>query len=176
MFRDYTTPVLKKIIRLYNLHFTIKGYSKMTKDELIKAIENNLVFKDGRIHTKEMDKYKFNVPLTSKEQKRVDNLRKESIELQKQISDLYRKKTKYMDEAWERVKFENKFERTEKTKIKKLKTEDEKKKALNELENLLIKRHNDRETEDKNDKLLFAQLIKKRNKISDELWIIDHPK
>ena len=39
---NYTIPQLRKFVRFYNLHTAIKGYSKMTKDELVKNIQSHL--------------------------------------------------------------------------------------------------------------------------------------
>jgi hypothetical protein len=47
MLEDLTLTQLRKIIRNYNLHTTLKGYSKMGKDDLIKHIQSKMTLING---------------------------------------------------------------------------------------------------------------------------------
>jgi hypothetical protein len=49
---DLTVPVLKKLIRAYNLHTVIKGYSKMNKSDLIKNIKKHFGIDDNTLKPK----------------------------------------------------------------------------------------------------------------------------
>ena len=55
MLTDCSNLTLKKIIRQYNLHVSIKGYSKMTKEELIKAIHDHLIYENGKLTFKNVN-------------------------------------------------------------------------------------------------------------------------
>jgi ribosomal protein S18 acetylase RimI-like enzyme len=48
-FKDLTIQQLKKIVRAYNLHTTIKGYSKMGKDELIRNLEKHIILSNKHL-------------------------------------------------------------------------------------------------------------------------------
>lgn len=45
-FKEFPAPVLKKIIRIFNLHDKIVDYSKMKKNQLVDAIRNHLYIDD----------------------------------------------------------------------------------------------------------------------------------
>lgn len=48
-FKDLTIQQLKKLVKLYNLHTVIKGYSKMKKKELINNLEKHTMLDNKRL-------------------------------------------------------------------------------------------------------------------------------
>ena len=52
MFNHFTVSKLKEIIKAYNLHLSIRGFSKMKKDDLINHIEKYMEIKNGVIKQK----------------------------------------------------------------------------------------------------------------------------
>jgi flagellar basal body rod protein FlgF len=49
VFEHLPISTLKKIIREYNLHVKISGYSKMTQSELVEALKKHLVISDDGV-------------------------------------------------------------------------------------------------------------------------------
>lgn len=124
---DLTIPVLKKLIRAYNLHTVIKGYSKMNKIDLIKNIkkhfsisDNNLLYNEHsdlnvseELKYKQVRKAKTTTPEIKKEIKKVVK------EVKKELSPEIKKKLK-------EVKEKKKFDKNLKEKVKEQKKQVEK--------------------------------------------------
>ncbi len=49
MLKELTTTQLRKIIRQYNIHTTIKNYSKARKEDLITLIHSRIAYEDGKL-------------------------------------------------------------------------------------------------------------------------------
>jgi hypothetical protein len=49
MLEDLSKIVLKKIIRQYNIHTGIRGYSKLSKEDLIKHIHSKMTYENGEL-------------------------------------------------------------------------------------------------------------------------------
>ena len=61
-FNTYTVKQLKQIIKEYNIHHHIRGYSKMRKADLIKNMSDHLHIKDDKIHVKDNKSKTIDVP------------------------------------------------------------------------------------------------------------------
>jgi len=63
-FNKYTLKQLKEIIKNYNIHTKMKGYSKMTKDVLVTEMKLHLKFNEnGDIMAKVVDAILYNNPI-----------------------------------------------------------------------------------------------------------------
>ena len=74
---------LRKLIRQFNLHNAIKGYSKMRKADLIESIleHKKRIFKGEKVRSKlEMSKEEYKVKKAKKEEKKVKKPKKEKEE------------------------------------------------------------------------------------------------
>ena len=67
-FKDLTIQQLKKIVREYNLHNTIKNFSKLKKDELINEMQKHLYIENEQIKQK-TEKFEQKAPYTTATQK-----------------------------------------------------------------------------------------------------------
>jgi len=65
---NLSVPTLKGIVRKYNLHVKIVGYSKMKKEDLVKALDNHLEVVDGLVMMKKhnMEHVKKDIPVKEK--------------------------------------------------------------------------------------------------------------
>lgn len=78
--KKFKVVQLRKLIRQYNLHNSIKGYSKMRKTDLIDNIlkYKKRIFKSGKVKSKlEMSKEEYKVKKAKKENKVEKQLKKE---------------------------------------------------------------------------------------------------
>lgn len=120
---DLTVPVLKKLIRAYNLHTVIKGYSTMNKIDLIKNIKKHFNIDGDNLRYKEhtnlnvAEELKFKqvrkAKVTTKEIKQevkkvVKEVKKElAPEIKKKLKEV-KEKTKFNKNLKEKVKQEKK--------------------------------------------------------------------
>ena len=68
--QELTIKKLKELIKAYNLHYSIKGYSKMTKSELIHSIaSHHHISVDDNITTRQKQGHLFNYSIIPNEKK-----------------------------------------------------------------------------------------------------------
>lgn len=61
-FEDLSTTQLKQVIRNYNLHYAVKGYSKLKREELIELCLNMFHMDNKGIKLKNAEPIIFKVP------------------------------------------------------------------------------------------------------------------
>ena len=89
--KKFKVVQLKKLIRQFNLHNTIKGYSKMRKADLIEKILENKkkIFKDGKVRSKlEMSKEEYKVKKAKNEEKPILLLNKPKKEKEERLLNI----------------------------------------------------------------------------------------
>lgn len=90
-FEDFTNAQLKKIIRQYNHHLIIKGYSKLSRDDLLKHIKKHMTIDDEKIMLKAYEPVYFDVPESKQRKntkKKIDKaLEKKIVKIQSEPSN-----------------------------------------------------------------------------------------
>jgi len=100
IFEHFPISILKKIIRTYNLHVKISGYSKMTQSELVMELKKHLIIGDdgsmkvkevkdvGMIHDYEKKKKVSVKDNKSKGLKKEKKIKESKPEVKKQIKEV----------------------------------------------------------------------------------------
>jgi len=92
LFEDLTITQLKDIVKKYQLHYKIKGYSKMKKDKLIENMKMHLHI-DGDIIKHKGDNFETKAPYTSKQKSDFTKAYKEIMKMPSSMKDLIPKET-----------------------------------------------------------------------------------
>jgi len=175
-FSDYNLPQLKKIVKQYSEYHTIKNYSKMTKPQLVNALEEHFKILDGNLYKKNVHNMEMpNVELDSKQKSLLQKTNR--LQVLYDHIDIENKKLENLDEHLERTD----LKASEKAKLKRqfqagakrlLKLEAEMEKIedlLNENDNTKIKRKvvddNKNRTKEKTIKKMTLQMVSLDGKI-----------
>jgi hypothetical protein len=89
-FEDFTNAQLKKIIRQYNHHLIIKGYYKMSRDDLLKHVKKHMTIDNEKIMLKAYEPVYFDVPEKKQRTTRKRGVSKKTFDSKKLISDILR--------------------------------------------------------------------------------------
>ena len=95
MLENLSITTLKKIIRQYNIHTGIKGYSKLSKEDLIKHIHSKMTYENGQLYIKPLLNNKIDIPqpkIRVKKEKKVITQKpvkeKQIIEKEKTVDEI----------------------------------------------------------------------------------------
>jgi len=85
---NLSVPTLKGIVRKYNLHVKIVGYSKMKKEDLVKALDQHLEVVDGLVMMKKhaMEHVKKDIPVKEKKVMKKESSKKAKKVMKKESS------------------------------------------------------------------------------------------
>jgi len=92
LFEDLSLAQLKDIVKKYQLHYKIKGYSKMKKDDLLKNIKNHLHI-EGDIIKHKGENFEMKAPYTSSQKADFTKAYKEIMKMPSSMKDLIPKET-----------------------------------------------------------------------------------
>jgi hypothetical protein len=150
---DLTVPVLRKLIRAYNLHTVIRGYSTMNKTDLINNIKKHFGIIDDTLQPRLHSTFKVNEQL---------NFKSKPKEKKQQIK-VIEKPTKKEQEQLQ--KYENKVkEDKSKEKAKEAKQKEKADELYKQVDKLIQQNENILRKEDKHDLILEAMKSLKTEK------------
>lgn len=156
---DLTVPVLRKLIRAYNLHTVIRGYSTMNKTDLINNIKKHFGIIDDTLQPRLHSAFKVNEQL---------NFKSKPKEKKQQIK-VIEKPTKKEQEQLQ--KFENKLkEDKSKEKAKEAKQKEQADELYKKVDKLIQQNENILRKDKKHD--LFLEAMKS---LITEKQFIDNP-
>ena len=124
---DLTVPVLKKLIRAYNLHTIIKGYSTMNKIDLIKNIKKHFRISDNNLRYKEHSDLNVSEELKYKQVRKAKATTPEiKKEIKKVVKEVKKELAPEIKKKLKEVKEKKKFDKNLKEKVKEQKKQSEK--------------------------------------------------
>jgi hypothetical protein len=124
---DLTVPVLKKLIRAYNLHTVIKGYSTMNKIDLIKNIKKHFSISDNNLHYKEHNNLNVSEELKYKQVRKAKATTTEvKKEIKKVVKEVKKELAPEIKKQLKVIKDKKKFDKNLKEKVKEQKKQAEK--------------------------------------------------